>query len=58
MRAYVDSEILIWYQRGEPKAAQLLRSRSAERMTDLWIGALQRAEAVFSMPDVAVIKGW
>ncbi len=47
MRAYVDSDILIWHLRGEAKAARLLRSLSAEPGTELWIGALQRAEVVF-----------
>ena len=47
MRAYVDSDILIWHLRGQPKAAALLRRLSAERGTDLWVGALQRAEVMF-----------
>jgi hypothetical protein len=49
MRAYVDSDILIWHLRGEAKSARLLQSLSAEPMTELWIGALQRAEVVFFM---------
>jgi predicted nucleic acid-binding protein len=49
MRAYVDSDILIWHLRGEAKAARLLQSLSADATTDLWIGALQRAEVVFFM---------
>jgi len=49
MRAYVDSDILIWHLRGEAKAARLFQSLSAEPMTELWIGALQRAEVVFFM---------
>ena len=49
MRAYIDSDILIWHLRGEVKAADLLRRLSAEPGTDLWIGALQRAEVVFFM---------
>ncbi len=49
MRAYVDSDILIWHLRGEGKAAGLLRRLSAEPDTELWIGALQRAEVVFFM---------
>ncbi len=49
MRAYVDSDILIWHLRGEPRAANLLRRLSRERGTELWIGALQRAEVVFFM---------
>lgn len=47
MRAYVDSDILIWHLRGQPKAATLLRRLSAERGTDLWVAALQRAEVMF-----------
>ena len=49
MRAYVDSDILIWHLRGEPKAATLLRRLSADPGVDLWTGALQRAEIVFFM---------
>lgn len=58
MRAYVDSDILIWHLRGDPKAARLLRRLSAEQGTDLWIGALQRAEVVFFMrrQDVAATR--
>jgi len=49
MRAYVDSDILIWHLRGQVKAAQMLRELSAEPGTELWTGALQRAEIVFFM---------
>jgi predicted nucleic acid-binding protein len=49
MRAYVDSDILIWHLRGEAKAAELLRRLDAESGTELWTGALQRAEVVFFM---------
>ncbi len=49
MRAYIDSDILIWHLRGEEKAAALLRRLSGEPGTDLWVGALQRAEVVFFM---------
>jgi predicted nucleic acid-binding protein len=49
MRAYVDSDILIWHLRGERRAAAFLRTLSAERGVELWIGALQRAEVVFFM---------
>lgn len=49
MRAYLDSDILIWHLRGEAKAAALLRRLSAEAGVDLWTGALQRAEVVFFM---------
>ena len=49
MRAYVDSDILIWHLRGQARAAELLRRLSGEPQTELWIGALQRAEVVFFM---------
>ena len=49
MRAYVDSDILIWHLRGETRAARLLRSLSGEPDAELWTGALQRAEVVFFM---------
>jgi predicted nucleic acid-binding protein len=49
VRAYVDSDILIWHLRGEPKAGRLLRALSAELGAELWTGALQRAEIVFFM---------
>lgn len=48
MRAYVDSDVLIWHLRGEARAATLLRRLSSEG-SELWIGALQRAEVVFFM---------
>lgn len=55
MRAYVDSDVLIWHLRGEVRAAALLRRLGNDRGTDLWIGALQRAEVVFFMrPDEVV----
>lgn len=47
MRAYVDSDILIWHLRGEPKAARLLRKLSRDPGAELWTGAIQRAEVVF-----------
>lgn len=49
MRAYIDSDILIWHLRGERRAAALLRTLSAESGIELWTGALQRAEVVFFM---------
>lgn len=47
MRAYVDSDILIWHLRGEPKAARLLRKLSRDPGAELWTGAIHRAEVVF-----------
>ena len=49
MRAYVDSDVLIWHLRGDQRAARFLRRLAAEPATDLWTGALQRAEIVFFM---------
>lgn len=46
MRAYVDSDILIWHLRGESRATDLLRRLAGERGTELWTGALQRAEVL------------
>ena len=49
MRAYIDSDVLIWHLRGERKASKLIRKlRDAEKY-ELWIGAMQRAEIVFIM---------
>jgi predicted nucleic acid-binding protein len=49
MRVYIDSDILIWHLRGERKAAGLFQALIQEKGTELWIGALQRAEVVFFM---------
>ncbi len=49
MRAYVDSDILIWHLRGRPKALEFLRRLRDEGEYELWTGALQRAEVVFFM---------
>jgi len=49
VRAYVDSDVLIWHLRGESRAADFLRDLSQDPGTGLWVGALQRAEVVFFM---------
>jgi len=49
MRAYIDSDILIWHLRGERKALNLLKNLRDDAQFDLWIGAMQRAEVVFFM---------
>ena len=36
MRAYVDSDILIWHLRGQAKAATLLRRLEQDDETELW----------------------
>jgi len=49
MRAYVDSDVLIWHLRGETKAATFLRALQDGGEYELWVGAIQRAEIVFFM---------
>lgn len=49
MRAYVDSDVLIWHLRGDPKALAFLTSLRDKDEFELWTGALQRAEVVFFM---------
>ena len=49
MRAYVDSDVLIWHLRGEKKALDFLKRIRNHSEYELWTGALQRAEIVFFM---------
>ncbi|MBN1359825.1 MAG: PIN domain-containing protein [Sedimentisphaerales bacterium] len=49
MRAYIDSDVLIWHLRGEAKAGKLLQALRDGYKYELWTGALQRAEIVFFM---------
>ncbi|WP_024336603.1 PIN domain-containing protein [Desulfotignum balticum] len=49
MRAYIDSDVLIWHLRGEQKARDLLLQLRDEEQYDLYTGAIQRAEVVFFM---------
>jgi len=49
MRAYIDSDILIWHLRGDKRALGFLQDLQAKHEYDLWIGAIQRAEVVFFM---------
>lgn len=52
MRAYIDSDILIWHLRGERKAVKFLRKLYNSKEYEVWIGVIQRAEVVFFMkPD-------
>jgi hypothetical protein len=52
MRAYIDSDILIWHLRGKSKAFDFIRNLRTRAEYELWVGALQRAEVVFFMrPD-------
>jgi predicted nucleic acid-binding protein len=49
MRVYIDSDVLIWHLRGETPATNLLKGFAMNPETELWIGAMQRAEVVFFM---------
>lgn len=49
MRAYIDSDVLIWHLRGEKKATALLKELASNGEYTLWVGAMQRAEVVFFM---------
>ena len=49
MRAYIDSDILIWHLRGDKKALHFFQELQKKTEYELWIGAIQRAEIVFFM---------
>ena len=49
MKAYVDSDILIWHLRGERKALDFIKGLRNKGEYELWTGAMQRAEVVFFM---------
>lgn len=49
MRAYIDSDILIWHLRGNRMALGFLQQLHSDRAFELWTGATQRAEVVFFM---------
>ncbi|MFH0926212.1 MAG: PIN domain-containing protein [bacterium] len=49
MRAYIDSDILIWHLRGDFKALNFFKELHKRGEYELWIGAMQRAEIVFFM---------
>ena len=49
MRAYIDSDVLIWHLRGDARALSFLRRLRDEGAYELWTGAMQRAEVVFFM---------
>ena len=52
MRAYIDSDILIWHLRGQRKALNFLRRLRDGEEYELYTGVMQRAEVVFFMrPD-------
>lgn len=47
MRAFLDSDVLIWHLRGAPQALRLIRKFRGDPSLELWTGAMQRAEVVF-----------
>ncbi len=49
MRAYIDSDVLIWHLRGHHEALDFIRALRDGGEYQLWTGALQRAEVVFFM---------
>lgn len=49
MKAFIDSDVLIWHLRGECKALNLLKKLRDKEHFELWTGAMQRAEVVFFM---------
>jgi predicted nucleic acid-binding protein len=49
MRAYVDSDVLIWHLRGDRRALEFLRELKDNPDYELWTGAMQRAEVTFFM---------
>lgn len=49
MRAYVDSDILIWHLRGEAQAREFLLGLFASDEYQPCVGVMQRAEVVFFM---------
>ena len=58
MRAYIDSDVLIWHLRGERKALRFLCGLRDEGQYELWTGALQRAEVVSYMrPEEEEVTG-
>jgi predicted nucleic acid-binding protein len=49
MKAYIDTDVLIWHLRGEKKALNFLRRIRDEGEFNLWTGVMQRAEVMFFM---------
>ncbi|MCA9426983.1 MAG: type II toxin-antitoxin system VapC family toxin [Candidatus Omnitrophica bacterium] len=49
MRVYLDSDVLIWHLRGEPKAKRFLKRVWKNDNLEPWTGAVQRGEIVFFM---------
>jgi predicted nucleic acid-binding protein len=51
VKAFVDSDVLIWHLRGKLEAYELLKRLRDVEHFELWTGAMQRAEVVFFMRD-------
>jgi predicted nucleic acid-binding protein len=51
MRAYFDSDILIWHLRGKGAAKGFFSKFYQNGEYEMWTGTLQRAEIVFFMRD-------
>ncbi|MFO7892018.1 MAG: type II toxin-antitoxin system VapC family toxin [bacterium] len=51
MKAYIDSDILIWHLRGDFQALKFLKKIRDNEEYELCTGALQRAEVVFFMRE-------
>ena len=49
MKAFIDSDVLIWHLRGERKALRLFKKLREKERYELWTGAMQRAEVIFFM---------
>src|SRR5579859_5240105 len=49
MRAYIDSDIVIWHLRDDSKATALLHKLSVDPEAELWMGVMQRGEILFYM---------
>ena len=49
MRAYIDSNVMIWHLRGKIEALKFFQRLRDSREYDLWTSAIQRAEIVFFM---------
>lgn len=56
MRAYIDTDVLIWHLRGDRRALTFFRGLSPRGEYELWIGAMQRAEIVFFMRPEEIEK--
>jgi predicted nucleic acid-binding protein len=49
MKAFIDSDVIIWFLRGDAKAKDFFGTICLAKQHELWIGALQRIEIVFNM---------